>query len=491
MKLFIATLSTETNTFCNMPTAMSGFEEYFLRHGTATQEPPNLMTEALHVWREKGEALGWQVVESLTAIAEPAGPTTQSCYDALSGEILSDLAACGGADVILLQLHGAMVAEHVEDCEGDLLSRARALCPGATIGVSLDLHSHLTEKMLKAADLIVHFREYPHDDATACAVELFDLARRTQLGEITPKMAFYDARMVSLYLTKTGAMKAFVAEIADAQGRPGVLSVSLSHGFPWADVQDVGARMLVITDNDPQLATQLAATMGRRFFDLRDRVTTRYLTIPDALDQVGARSGLSVLADMGDNSGGGAPGDATYLLTAMLARGMTNFASGLFWDPGVVRICRDAGIGSTVTVRLGGKTGLVSGDPIDLTGRVMNIETGLGQHLGTGLEPMGNVVWLRLDGDVDLLVNDLRVQVYHPEAFEQMGLRLHEKSTVAVKSLFHFYGPFSKISDHILQVATPGGTQPSFHDIALTKRKLPFWPAVAQPFADECLADAG
>lgn len=491
MKLFIATLSTETNTFCTMPTAMSGFEEYFLRHGTATQEPPNLMTEALHLWRANAEALGWQVIESLAAIAEPAGPTTRSCYDALSGEILSDLTECGDADIILLQLHGAMVAEHIEDCEGDLLARARALCPNATIGVSLDLHSHLTDRMLQASDLIVHFREYPHDDATACAAELFDLARRAHVGEIVPCMAFYDTRMVNLYLTKAGAMKDFVAEMATAQSAPDVLSVSLSHGFPWADVADVGARMLVVTDNQPQLAVQLAETLGRRFFDLRHRVTTDYLPIDSALDQVGTRAGLCVLADMGDNSGGGAPGDATYLLAAMLDRGFRNFASGMFWDPGVVRICQDAGIGSTLTVRLGGKTGAVSGDPIDLRATVMNIATGLGQHLGTGLEPMGTVVWLRLDGQIDLLVNDLRVQVYHPEAFEQMGIRLAEKSAVAVKSLFHFYGPFSQISDHILQVASPGGTQPAFRDIALPKRKLPYWPVVEHPFVDDCLADTG
>ena len=98
MRLFIATLSTETNTFCPMPTAMSGFAEYFLRHGDATQVPPNLMTEALHVWRQAAEALNWEVVESLAAIAEPAGRTTAACYDALRGEILTDLKQAGGAD---------------------------------------------------------------------------------------------------------------------------------------------------------------------------------------------------------------------------------------------------------------------------------------------------------------------------------------------------------------------------------------------------------
>ncbi|GAB5435881.1 M81 family metallopeptidase [Falsiruegeria mediterranea] len=485
MKLFIATLSTETNTFCTMPTAMSGFEEYFLRHGTATQDPPNLMTEALHIWRARAEDLGWEVVESLAAIAEPAGLTTRACYDALSGEILADLAACGGADIILLQLHGAMVAEHIEDCEGDILARVRAQCPQATIGVSLDLHCHLTEKMLDASDLAILFKEYPHDDAGPCAVALFDLAHKAHQGLISPRMAMYDTRMVNLYLTKTGAMQDFVSDMTALEAQPGVLSVSLSHGFPWADVADVGARMLVVTDGNQALAEGLAQQMGRRFFDLRNAVTTRYVPITEALTAIDQTAGLSVLADMGDNSGGGAPGDATHLLSAMLDRGMTNFASGIIWDPGVVRICQDAEIGSQLVIRLGGKTGVVSGTPLDVAAKVMNICVGMGQHLGEGEEPLGTLVWLRLANDIDLLVNDLRVQVYHPEAFEQVGIRLSEKSAVAVKSLFHFYGPFSQISNHIVQVASPGGTQPEFRNIQLKKRRVPFWPAVDQPFDEE------
>lgn len=308
MRLFIATLSTETNTFCSMPTGMSGYRDYYLRHGTATQEPPNLMTEALHLWRRKAEALGWTVVESLSAIAEPAGRTVETCYEALIGEILSDLRACGGADVILLQLHGAMVAEHLEDCEGDILARVRAQCPKATIGVSLDLHCHLTDQMLQEADIILMFKEYPHDDATARADELFDLAFRTHLGEIRPKMAYFDTRMVNLYLTKTNEMQKFVSQLHACEQQLGILSASLSHGFPWADVADVGARMLVVADGDQALATSEAERLGRLFFDLREQVVTPYLSVAAALSRAKEHTGeLCVLADMGDNSGGVLP----------------------------------------------------------------------------------------------------------------------------------------------------------------------------------------
>lgn len=486
MRLFIATLSTETNTFSPMPTGMSGFQEYFLRHGTATREPPNLMTEALHVWRNRAEQLDWDVVESLAAISEPAGPTVAECYETLRDEILTDLKNTGGVDIVLLQLHGAMVAENVEDCEGDILERVRLMCPDAVIGTALDQHCHLTEKMLQNSDLIICFKEYPHDDASERAVELFDLARRTAAGDIRPVMRAFDCRMINLYLTKTGSMRDFVRTMSRLETQPGILSVSLAHGFPWADVRDVGARTLVVTDNAPELALETAETLGRRFFALRHEVTSTFSSLDAALDEAASSlNGPVVLADMGDNSGGGAPGDSTHVLHALLRRHLTHVASGIYWDPIAVRICKDAGRGASLRLRIGGKTGPESGCPADVSVRIMNIASGLGQHLGKGLEPLGTVVWLRAAEEVDILINDLRTQVYHPEAFEQLGIDLTAKSLIVVKSLFHFFAPFEKIASRIIQVATPGGTSPTFEDLPLSKRQLPYWPRDENPFSGD------
>ena len=329
MKLFMATLSTETNTFSSMPTGLSGFKEYFLRHGTATQEPPNLMTEALHVWRARAEELGWEVVESLAAIAEPAGPTTTECYRGLRGEILSDLRKAGDVDVVLLQLHGAMVSEGCDDCEGDILELVRSIRPDAVIGVALDQHCHLTDRMLANCDLIVCFKEYPHDDASARAEDLFDLAAKTLCGDIRPVMASFDCRMVNLYLTKTGKMRDFVRHMHDLEKRHGILSVSLAHGFPWADVEEVGTRTLVITDNNPLLAKKTAETLGQSFFDLRYEVTSTFSTLEDALcEATAAKSGPVVLADMGTIQAVGLP--------AILPLSCTQLWSGTFrtWQAG-------------------------------------------------------------------------------------------------------------------------------------------------------------
>ncbi|MEM6578030.1 MAG: M81 family metallopeptidase [Pseudomonadota bacterium] len=485
MRLFMATLSTETNTFSTMPTAMPAFEAYFLRHGEATTLPPNLMTEALHVWRARAEALEWDVFEGLAAIAEPAGRTTAECYQALRQELLSDLEAAGTLDVVLLQLHGAMVADGVDDCEGDITARIRAAHPDAVIGVLLDQHCHLTQQMMDSCDLILCFKEYPHDDASQRAEELFDLAHRTATGQVVPVIAMFDCQMINLYLTKSGAMRDFVDRLSQMENEPGILSISLAHGFPWGDVADVGARTLVVTDNAPALARETAERLGKEFFDLRDQVICHPMSLDQALDDASAAAtGPVVLADMGDNSGGGAAGDSTFVLHAILQRGLMDVATGIYWDPMVVRLCEDADEGADLSLRLGGKTGIHSGDPVDVDVRVMRIRSGLGQHLGMGMEPLGTVVWLKAVGDVDILVNDLRTQVYHPEAFEQMGIDLKDKRLVTVKSLFHFYGPFQKIASQIIQVATPGGTSPDFKAISYTKRDNRFWPRIDDPFGD-------
>lgn len=485
MHLFMATLSTETNTFAPMPTGLAAYHEYFYRAGTATQAPPTLMTEALHKWRAGAEALGWQVSESLTAIAEPAGLTPRGVYEGLRDHILRDLEAADQPDLIMMQLHGAMVAEGYDDCEADLVQRCRALCPDAFIGVALDLHCHLNQALLDAADVIITMKEYPHDDVGERGQELFDLAVRTVAGEIKPTMALFDCRMIDLYLTKEGPMKPFVVEMKAAEQEPGMLSVSLGHGFPWADLPEVGSRMLVVTDGDADLAEAKAGELGMRFYNQRHALHRSYPDLPTALDLYEAAEAHPVtLADMSDNSGAGAPGDSTYALAAVLERGLKNIALGIIWDPMTVAACQAVGEGVTLDLRVGGKSEPASGDPLDIRAKVKRIETGLIQHLGEGEEPLGTLVHLELDNGVDVLINDLRTQVYHPEAFEKMGIDLSQKRLIVVKSLFHFYSPFASISKDVIFCATPGRVNPDTRRIPYTRRDGNFWPLVENPFGD-------
>ncbi len=223
--------------------------------------------------------------------------------------------------------------------------------------MSLDQHCHLTDTMMEACDLILCFKEYPHDDASDRAEELFDLAHQTATGVLEPVMRRHHCGMINMYLTKTGTMPDFVDRMTALEAEPGILSVSLIHGFPWGDVADVGAQTLVVTDGDPVLAQHHATRLGHTFFDLRNEVSCKAVPLNEALEQATmSPNGPVVLADMGDNSGAGAPGDSTFMLRALLDRGLGNVATGIYWDPMVVRICEDAGEGGELTLRLGGES---------------------------------------------------------------------------------------------------------------------------------------
>jgi microcystin degradation protein MlrC len=491
MKVFIACLATETNSFSPLPTGRAAFEEGHIHHGTATRGPAVYWTGALHLWREMAESRGWQVAESLAAFAQPAGPTVRAVYEAFRDEILRDLQAAMPVDMILLQLHGAMIADGYDDCEGDLIAHLRAIAPAAKIGGLLDPHCHLTEAMLTQATALICFKEYPHVDILDRGRELFTLIADAAEGRTQPVMRDYDCRIVMAMPTPEGPMRAWVDAMAARESEPGVLSLSLAHGFPWGDHPRTGARALAITDGDPALAERMARELGEKLWREREAIFQQVLTIDAALDRAATHnSGPIVLADMSDNAGGGAPSDATFLLRAMLDRGLTSVATGIFWDPVVVRLCADAGEGATLPVRLGGKCGPMSGDPLDLTVTVRRVARGLTQRFGTLPVNMGTTVRLAIDAgtgdesdDIDIVVNDTRTQTFHPEAFTALGIDLARKRHVCVKSSNHYRAGFAPVASVILPVATPGAITPDFTAIPYTKRSPNYWPRVADPFA--------
>jgi microcystin degradation protein MlrC len=483
MKLFIAGLSTETNSFSPLPTGALSFQEGSIHHGDATKQPVQYWTGPLHVWRDKAEALGWEVVESLSAHAQPAGLTVRSVYEGFRDEIITDLKNAGGADVILLALHGAMIADGYDDCEGDLIARLREVSPNAVIGGLLDPHCFLTDLMMEQATLLVAFKEYPHIDIPERADDLFRLAQDAAEGRTKPVMRDFDCRMILAMPTPSGPMRNFVDEMSAREGQGGILSLSLAHSFPWGDHPRVGARALAICDGDAEQAANVAQELGMKLFDLRHQLNTHIPGIDEALDLAQAEpKGPVVLADMSDNAGGGAPSDATFLLRAMIDRGMTSVATGLFYDPGAVRICRDAGEGATLPLRIGGKHGPMSGDPLDLVVTVKKCASGLTQRFGVLPAPMGEAVWVEANG-IDIVLNDARTQTFHPEAFEKLGIDLSKRRYVCVKSSNHYQAGFRPIAARVIPVATPGAITPDFANIPYTRRAKDYWPAIEDPFA--------
>ena len=485
MKVFIACLGTETNTFSSMPTGMRTFEDTMLFHGNATRHPASAFSLPLHVWRTAAEQRQGQVVESLAAFAQPAGLTVRKVYEGFRDEILRDLRAALPVDIVLLSMHGAMTAEGYEDCEGDLLACVREIVgPDVPVGGELDLHCSLTPKMVENADALVIFKEYPHIDVGERAAELFDICLAAHQGEARPVMAIHDCRMVGMWRTPVEPMRSLVAEMQAAEGRDGILSLAFAHGFPWQDVPGTTAKILVVTDGDADLAARTAQAFGQKIWDLRGKTGQDTATIDEALDLVEAGPGPVVLADIADNAGGGAPSDSTFLLARALERGITGLLSGYYWDPVAVRFCDEAGVGATLRIRVGGKCGPDSGWPVDLTVTVNRILKSASQSFGNATMGMGTAVWLSSDAGIDLIVNSARTQVFHPDGMTQLGINPAGYKGIAVKSTQHFYAGFAPIASRIVYVACNGAIPPDFATIPYKRFTAPYWPRVEIPHED-------
>jgi len=479
----MASLATESNSFSPIPTGWSGFRES-LYTKTASRGEPGLYAVALTTWRNRAEALGWDVAEGLATYAQPAGPTVREVYETIRDDILTDLQAAMPVDVVLLSMHGAMIAQGYDDCEGDMLARVRQIVgPDVAVGLEVDPHCHLTELMLDNATAIICYKEYPHVDISERADELFTICADAVEGKIAPVMRDYDCRMILAMPTPQGAMRGYVDDMMAREGHDGVLSLSLAHSFPWGDHPRVGARALAICDGDAEKARAEAQRLGEALFALRHDLWIDNPEIDAALDMALAEpSGPVVLGDVSDNAGGGAPADATFLLRRILERGITSVATGLFYDPGAVRICREAGEGATLPLRIGGKHGPMSGDPLDLTVTVRKCASDLIQHFGKLPAPVGNAVWVECNG-VDIVLNDIRGQTFHPEAFTQLGIDLSQRKIVCVKSSNHYKAGFDPIATRVIPVATPGAITPDYANIPYTKRGRDYWPAQEDPFA--------
>ncbi len=493
MKIFAAGIATETNTFCPVPT---GREDFLVQRGKDVLEgritQPSLDLSA--IWGHQAKARGDEFLFSLMAWAQPGGITVRSAYESLRDEMLNDLRTAMPVDVVLLMLHGAMVAQGYDDCEEDMISRVRDIVgPTTVIGVELDLHCHLSPLMIAPADIVITYKEYPHIDMNDRARELFDLAVATKLGSIRPTMALFDCRMIGLYPTTSQPLRGFVDAMTEAERRKGMLSISFGHGFQFADVQHVGAKMLVVTDDDQGLAERVAREFGLRVHALRGQIGFDSLALPmeEALSKaLASKKTPVVVADQSDNAGGGAPGDATFALRWLLDHEAEDVAMAIFYDPEVVRIARKAGKGATLPVRLGGKMGAFSGAPVDMEVTILSMLDdymhALPQRSGEPyLYPAGHVVALRC-GSIDIVVGSERCQCFSPSIFSDLGIDPMLKRLLIPKSVQHFYEAFAPIAGEVIYMAAPGAVAPDPRQI--TYRRLDT--SRLYPWAEDPLAAA-
>lgn len=482
MRIFIASLATETNTFSPIPTGAADFD--CVRGDEPLSGPYAASLSSLAQQLAPGDEL----VRGLLAYAQPAGITVRAVYEPLRDELLEDLRRGGRFDVVLLLLHGAMVADGYDDCELDIVSRVRAIVGReVALGVELDLHCHVDARLSAMADVVVTYKEYPHIDMADRLRELYSLCAATQRREIRPVTAVVDCRMVGLYSTLTAPMSGFVEKLTAAEQRPGVLAVSFAHGFPWGDVAHAGGKMIVVADADAALAQQVAEELAAEIYALRHQIGIQCLSMDAALDQAMRSSQRPVVApDMSDNAGGGAPADSTFVLQGLVQRAARNVGLAFLYDPGAVRIAKAAGVGARLPLRVGGKTGPSSGSPLDLEVTVTAIRENYQHQLpqsGGGGETfaLGDVVAIDIQG-IHVLLSSRRSQCFSHQAFVDFGLG--ELDIYIPKSTNHFLAGFRDIAAEVIYMAPPGAIVPDVTLInyqKMTRDKFPWIDQAVNP----------
>lgn len=295
-------------------------------------------------------------------------------------------------------------------------------------------------------------------------------------GEIKPVMSMYDCRQIGSYPTTLPLMRGFVDRMMAMEGKGGVLSISIGHCFPYADVAELGGRILVVTDGDKALADRMAVEIGQEFVAMRGRTAPPYLGIDQGISAAEAANATPVvMADPADNAGGGAPSDNTAILRRLIERDVQGAALGPIWDPIAVRLCFDAGLGTVFPLRFGGKIGPSSGTPVDAMVEVTGLARDCWQTFGPTQSPLGDCAAIRIGGvEVVLITN--RTQALGLELFRNVGIEPTQRRMLVVKSTNHFMAAFGPIAKQVLYIDADGPIPRDYRRIAYTKVQRPIWP---------------
>ncbi len=402
--------------------------------------------------------------------------------------ILDELRAALPVDGVVLGLHGAMVAQGYDDPEGDFLARVREIVGSdVLVAAEFDPHSHLTAKRVANLDIMATFLEFPHTDFEERGEHVVDLALRTLRGEIRPVISTFDCRMITIYPTSREPMRSFVDRLVALEGKDGILSVSIIHGFMAGDAPDMGTRIIVVTDNDAAKGDALARKLGHELYAMRKVTAMPMFDTETGLDHAIAVREKNpalpvVISDIWDNPGGGVAGDATYIIRRMLERGLDNFAVATIWDPVAVSFCHAAGEGAELDIRIGGKSSWQGGEPLDLRVIITKVMDAGWQSFRNSRVNLGRVAVVRPEGTkVDIILITSRSQTYEPDIFTNLDIDFRTRDFLLVKSTNHFQAGFQPITSEIVYIAAPTSYPTDPATTPYRKASMELWPRVADP----------
>jgi microcystin degradation protein MlrC len=484
VRFFVAMFSHETNTFSTIPTDRGQFEARDLRYGG----------EILEAYRDTGTCLGGMIdaaaergaalLPSVAAAASPAGPVVKTFYTEMKARLVADLAVAGRLDGVLLDLHGAMVPEGLEDGEGDLLAAVReAVGPRVPVAVTLDFHANVSDAMVRHATLLHGYKTYPHVDMAERGREATRRLLDVASGRLRPTVAFRRPPLlppIAGQLTTRGPMRRLYDLAEEMEREPRVVSISIFAGFPLADIHDAGLSVYVVTNDDAALAKRLADRLAQEAWQQRREFIHRAVPVREAVARALASDGRPViLADIADNTGGGAAGDGTEILSELLRVGAGGATVACIWDPAAAAACARAGVGTTLTLDVGGKVDARHGAPVRLTGRVRALTDGRFVHKG----PMFRGLEGRLGATAVLDVNDIKIilisnrwQTLDPEMIRFVGIDPTTEKILVVKSTIHYRAAFEPLAHTIIEVDASGLSSSNLDRFTFKNVRRPIFP---------------
>jgi microcystin degradation protein MlrC len=414
---------------------------------------------------EAGEAQGWELVPTIACSATPSAHVTKDAFERIVKVMIDGIAAAGPLDGVYLDLHGAMVTEHLDDGEGEVLARVRKVIGNELpLVASLDLHANVTPEMIEHADALIAYRKYPHvdmaDTGRASAKHLALLLETKQrLAKAFRQLPFLIP--ISWQCTNDQPTKGIYEKLAALQSEA-VPTLSFAPGFPAADFVHCGPSVFAYgrTQADADAAAdKIAALVESHENDFDGRIYTPDEGVRLAIELAKTAKKPIVIADTQDNPGAGGDSDTTGMLRALVRNNATRAAIGVICDPESAKAAHQAGVGATVTLALGGKSGIPGDAPYQETFMVEKLSDGNfvapGPFYGGRNMAMGPSAALRI-GDVRVVIASHKAQLADQSMYRYVGIEPTEQAILVNKSSVHFRADFEPIAEKLLICAAPG-----------------------------------
>ena len=484
MRVGVLSIQHESNTFLPTRTTLEQFKQDRFLLGEAVRTSQADSHHEVGGFLEGLERERIDSVPLLMAVAVPSGVVTRETLDELVRLTFEQIGRAGPLDGILVAPHGAAVAEDFPDMDGYWLTLLRLrLGPELPIICTLDLHANVSQTMLDACNAMISYRNNPHLDQRERGVEAATLMARTLRREIRPTLAAVMSPLViniERQLTSAEPCSSLLARADAVRQMPGVLSASVNLGFPYADVLEMGASFVVVTDQDDVLARQLARELADHAWANRESFRPELISVERAIQQVGRSPKPVCLLDMGDNVGGGSAADGTVLAHALHQAGALRTFLCLY-DPEAVKSCRCAGEGAALSLSMGGKTDAMHGAPLHAEVTVMRLHDGkfsepLPRHGGRTEYDMGLTAIVETQFGTTIQLTSLRTAPFSLGQISSCGLDARSFDVIVAKGVHAPVAAYESVCKTFIRVNTPGSTTADLTALSFTHRRRPLFP---------------